>query len=176
MDISIREARSEDAETIAKINIASWRTTYRGLIEDATLDAMNSEEYLKKWNNIFNTLGANENFCFVAENTSGDVVGYSLCGKNRNAKFDFNGEIFAIYLLKEFQGQGIGKKLFLQSVHEFKKRDIASFLLFVLSSNSPSRKFYESFNPDFTTEETITIDKRQYYDFCYRWSDIEAIL
>ncbi|MFI5263702.1 MAG: GNAT family N-acetyltransferase [Candidatus Kapaibacterium sp.] len=176
MNIRIREARPEDAFQIAQINIGSWHSTYRGLIADATLDGMKFEDYLKKWNTTFSVLEENGGFCFVADDEVHHVIGYSLCGKNRHNQFPFESELYAIYLLEEYQGKGIGKKLFLKSVEEFRRRGNASFLLFVLSSNLQSRKFYESFNPDFSAEETIIIDNGQYCDFCYGWSDIMNII
>ena len=175
MDINIREAKVGDASEIAKVNIDSWRSTYLGLIANAILDEMNLDNYVSKWNNILTTLEANENFCFVAENELKEVVGYSLCGKNSHTKFYFEAELYAIYLLKKYQGRGIGKKLFMKSIKEFKNQNINSFLLFVLSSNLGARNFYESFKPDFTVNETITIDNGQYCDICYGWSNIVNI-
>jgi len=174
MNITIRDATIDDAAAIAKVNIASWQSTYRGLIGDATLDAMRFEDYLKKWNSIL-SLPQNENVCFVAESDKEGIIGYFLCGEKQFEKYSFEGELFAIYLLKEYQGQGIGKRLFLKSVEELKHRGIHSFLLFVLSSNTGSRKFYESFEPDFIAKEIITIDNKQYSDTCYGWSDIRSI-
>ena len=167
MEVIIKPAKPEDAPAIARVNIASWQSTYRGLI------AMRFDEYLKKWNNIISR--GEENFCFVAENESGEVIGYACGGENTHAKFSFRGELFAIYLLREYQGQRIGKKLFMRSIEEFKKRNIPSFLLFVLSSNTHSRKFYESFKPDFTADEMITIDNGQYCDLCYGWSSLSIL-
>jgi ribosomal protein S18 acetylase RimI-like enzyme len=171
----MRNARIGDAPAIAGINIASWRSTYRGLIADATLDTMKPENYLEKWDTILTTLGEKGSFCLVAENDRDGIVGYALCGKNSHEKFGFDAELYAIYLLKEYQGKGIGKKLFIRSIEESKRRGFTSVLLFVLSSNTGSRKFYESFNPDFTADETITIDNGQYCDICYGWSDIAKI-
>ncbi len=175
MNISIRNARIEDAPAIARINIESWRSTYRGRIAEETLDGMKFEDYLNKWNVILTTLVQRGSFCFVAENDKGEPVGYAFCGPNTHEKFSFDGELYAIYLLKEYQGQGIGRKLFVKSIEEFGRRSIFSMLLFVLSSNTGSRKFYESFKPDFSAEETIMIDNGQYCDFCYGWSDITNI-
>ena len=172
----VRLANPEDASQLARINIASWRTTYRGLIADEILDGMTFAKYLEKWEQTLASQANGDTFCFAAENGSGEVIGYSVCGKNRHEKLPFDAELFAIYLLKEYQGQGIGKNLFLTSVEEFRQRNISSFLLFVLSSNTASRKFYESFQPDFTANETITIENGQYCDICYGWSDTQSLV
>jgi ribosomal protein S18 acetylase RimI-like enzyme len=178
MEITIRTATPEDAHACARVNIASWHSTYRGQIADEVLDSMKIEDYLKKWNRILSGIAGGTpalqsvNFCFVAENETGEIVGYCSGGKNSHDTFSFEGELYAIYLLKEYQGKGIGKKLFLRTLEEFKLRKISSFLLFVLSSNTNTRAFYESFNPDFTANETITIDNGQYCDICYGWTKI----
>ncbi len=176
MNITIRRAVAEDIPMLAHINIASWHSTYRGLVADETLDSMKSEEYLKKWEHIIAMQEKGDRSAFVAEDENGTVIGYANCGKSRHGKFPFEGELYAIYLLKEAQGKGVGKKLFYRAVEDMKERGIASFLLFVLSSNTASRKFYESFLPDFTAQETITIDNGQYCDFCYGWSDISKVV
>src|SRR5579864_4294968 len=169
MEIIIRPAMPEDAPYLASVNIASWQSTYRGLIADEVLDEMKFEQYLAKWENTLASQEKGNGFCFAAENESGKMMGYSLCGKNSHPELPFDGELYAIYLLKEYQGKGIGKKLFLRSIEEFKNTGVQSFLLFVLSSNTGSRKFYESFKPDFTADETIMIGNGAYCDVCYGW-------
>ncbi len=175
MDIIIRSATISDVSAIAKVNIESWRSTYRGLVTDSILDNMKLDTYLEKWHHILTSAEEKDSFCFVVENDEDIIVGYALSGKNSHLKFDFNAELYAIYLLKEYQKQGIGKKLFRKSLEEFKKRSLQSFLLFVLSSNLGAREFYESFKPDFTANESITIDNAQYCDVCYGWSNIANI-
>ena len=153
----------------------SWLSTYRGLINDLVLDSMEPAKYLNKWNNILSSTEAGNGFGLVAENESGNMLGYAFGGKNTHDNFEYDGELYAIYLLKDSQGFGIGKSLFLHSIKVFKKNGFQSILLFVLSSNIIARKFYESFGPDFTANETITIDNGQYCDVCYGWSSIEKI-
>src|SRR5580704_5929661 len=120
MNTIIREANIEDAASLATINIASWQSTYRGLIADETLGSMKFEGYLKKWERILSLIATKENFCYIAENEKGDIIGYANGGKNSHEKLPFDAELYAIYLLKEYQGQGIGKKLFLRTIEELK--------------------------------------------------------
>jgi ribosomal protein S18 acetylase RimI-like enzyme len=173
MDITIREAVPADAPAIAKVNIESWRSTYRGKIADSFLDEMKFENYEKKWNNILSH--TNENICFVAVNDYGDIVGYSVAGKYIEGKFPFEAELHAIYLLKEYQGRGIGKRLFLRAVETWSQKGSGSLVLFVLSTNASSIQFYESFKPDFIARDPVTIGKDQYTHICYGWTDIKRI-
>ena len=103
MNITIRTATPQDAKAIANVNIASWLSTYKGLIHDKMLDNMKPEDYLAKWNNILRKTELTEQFGIVAATDDDKIVGYSFFGKNRNAKYSFDAELYAIYLLQDFQ-------------------------------------------------------------------------
>ncbi|HET9136793.1 MAG TPA: GNAT family N-acetyltransferase, partial [Candidatus Kapabacteria bacterium] len=108
----IRPAVISDAEAMARINIDSWRETYSGLIAQETLDAMADEEYIAKWQRILSPENDLNGFRFVAEIGS-TMVGYVGAGVSRNETLGYDGELYALYLLKEYHGKGIGKALFL---------------------------------------------------------------
>ncbi len=170
----IRHATLADAERMGLINAASWRTTYTGLIDERAFDVMTHEAMVAKWTRIITHYATNSSFIFVAE-IEGEVVGYISCGPNTHAdQSQFEWELFAVYLLKEHQGKGIGKALFLEAIIEMKRLHIKSLVLYVLSSNAPSRKFYESFKPDCTGSAKVVIDEIEYDDTYYCWSDIDS--
>lgn len=172
----IRRAILADAERMGYINAASWRTTYTGLISDAAFDKMTPEVMTTKWTNIISGVGNVSRFQFVAE-VEGEIVGYVGCGQNRHeATSAFGWEVYALYLLKEYQGKGIGKRLMQEAIREMYDEGARSFIIYVLSTNLPARRFYESFKPDFTTEQKITIDGIEYDDTGYGWSDITRLL
>ena len=54
----------------------------------------------------------------------------------------FEGEIFSIYILKEFQRKGIGKLLIKAMVSNFIESNVSSMILWTLQDN-PSRFFYK---------------------------------
>jgi ribosomal protein S18 acetylase RimI-like enzyme len=168
----IRHATLADAERMGFINASSWRTTYTGLIDERAFDAMTHEAMVAKWTRIITHYATNSSFAFVAE-IDGEVVGYVSCGPNRHPdQSQFEWELLALYLLKEHQSKGIGKALFCEAVNQMKQLEVKSFVLYVLSSNTPSRKFYESFKPDFTDTAKVIIDQIEYDDTYYGWSDI----
>ncbi|BCU83346.1 hypothetical protein JIR001_31290 [Polycladomyces abyssicola] len=47
---------------------------------------------------------------YVAENEFGTIVGFTGEGRERSGEPGYDGELYAIYLLKEFQCQGIGSE------------------------------------------------------------------
>jgi ribosomal protein S18 acetylase RimI-like enzyme len=170
----IRHATLADAERMGFINATSWRTTYTGLINERAFDAMTHEAMVAKWTRIITHYATNSSFVFVAE-IDGEVVGYVSCGPNRHPEqSQFEWELLALYLLKEHQGKGIGKALFCKAINEMKELGVRSMILYVLSSNTPSRKFYESFKPDFTDTAKVIIDEIEYDDTYYGWSDIST--
>ena len=82
-------------------------------------------------------------FFHVAEAPQRRLVGFADGGLERSHPESGQGELYAIYLLKEFQKQGTGRKLFEASVESLLKAGIHSMVVWVLEQ-SPYRKFYES--------------------------------
>jgi GNAT superfamily N-acetyltransferase len=78
---------------------------------------------------------------FVAENEHGDIVGFANGGKELSGKYPYDGELYAIYLLENYQRQGIGNQLVRNVVQELHRFNIFSLFVWVLEDN-PSRFFY----------------------------------
>src|SRR6476469_1952669 len=75
MAISIRRATVDDAAAIARVRIDCWRITYRGLIPNAYLDAMQLDDSTALWQRVLSA-GKNTTSVFVADN-DGDVIGFA---------------------------------------------------------------------------------------------------
>jgi L-amino acid N-acyltransferase YncA len=167
-DISIRLAEQGDID----VNISVWQTTYRGIIHETVLNDMTPDSLRQKWDRtVANTT---EQICYVAV-LEKNVIGYVVCGKNRNDALKFDWELYAIYLLAEHQGKGVGKQLFIRAIEEMKKHKVHSFILFVLKENHATRKFYEAFKPDFQIQKTFELGGKEYQEIGYGWSDISRI-
>ncbi|HAZ40288.1 MAG TPA: GNAT family N-acetyltransferase, partial [Exiguobacterium sp.] len=97
----IREARLEDASTIARVHIDAWRETYQGIIPDPYLAQLSYEKRTKQWEQ---TLVDQRVYVVELED---EVVGFAQGGPNRRDARE--GELYAIYVLRASQGQGLGK-------------------------------------------------------------------
>ena len=47
--ILIRKAKVSDANSIAKVHVESWKTTYQGVLPDDTLSKLSVENQAKLW-------------------------------------------------------------------------------------------------------------------------------
>jgi ribosomal protein S18 acetylase RimI-like enzyme len=114
----IEKAQTGDAVGLARVHVDTWRTTYQGIVPQAHLDSLSYEKRQSSWCSAI--LNPKPKYhLWVAKDSDSSVIGFSDGGVNRDKSFPFEGEIYAIYLLKEFQRQGIGKRLFLSSVNRW---------------------------------------------------------
>lgn len=85
------------------------------------------------------------------------------------------GEMFAIYLLKEFQGQGIGKRLVQTLVGWFLDQDIDSMMVWVLRKN-PACRFYEMLGGRKIAEKKIDLGGQILNECAFGWKDLRVFL
>ena len=139
-DVFIREATIADADAIARVHVDSWRESYAGIFPDDLLRNLSWEERAGYWKKeLLEEKGPGR--IFVAEE-GGIVKGFVSAGKSRKPEFPFDGEIYSLYLLKEAQGCGIGRKLFEKAQNSLKLEGMNSMLLLVLKDNNPAIEFY----------------------------------
>lgn len=165
----IREAVLEDADGIARVHVDSWRTTYKGIVSDSYLQQLSYEQRAENWRR-----GIGKSALYVAEDETGKIVGFGTGDKERTGKYNADGELYAIYLLEEVQGQGIGKKLTQVIAQSLKEQGLDSMLVWVLERN-PSKAFYESLGGQPIDETMIDIGGDQFKEIAYYWDNIETI-
>lgn len=132
--MNIREAQIEDCDAIARVCVDTWRTAYQGLIKDDYLEQMSYSRFSKSYQELLS--GAMDGkLLLVAVNTADQVVGFILGGPERKGHPHYSGEIYALYVKEDCQGQGIGSGLFRSAVDWLKLRGHRSFMLWMLSGN-----------------------------------------
>ncbi|MDK7669328.1 GNAT family N-acetyltransferase [Cytobacillus oceanisediminis] len=168
--MNIRKAVLNDAKGIAKVHVDSWRTTYKNIISDEFLNNLSYQRREELWiNNI------PKGNVFVAENDNGEIVGFSSGGIERSGKYkEYQGELSSIYILKEFQGQGIGKALTNPVIKEIEKLGINSMLVFVLEEND-SRFFYETIGGMIIDKIEVEIAGKKLKELVYGWDNIRTL-
>ena len=171
----IREATIDDAAGIANVHVESWKTTYRGIMPDEVIASRDIENRLSIWTRILSDENR-QSILLVAED-DGKIVGFVNGGAPQEAVEDFDSELYAIYLLKEAQGKGLGRKLVQACAKVLHKQGYKSMVLSVLKENSASRGFYEkmggvlSSEGEYRVTEDVTLKTIQ-----YGWKDIRTVL
>ncbi|MDQ0914550.1 GNAT family N-acetyltransferase [Paenibacillus sp. V4I5] len=168
--MKIREARIEDAEKIAIVHVDSWQSTYKGFISESYLSNLSVEKRTKSWLWTFENLNVHEKI-FVAEDMPGNIVGFSCGGRSRNDEFDHDGELYAIYLLKDYQRLGLGKKLLNSVTESLKDNGYSSMMLWVLKDN-PSVEFYKLQGGQIIGQKEITIGGDSLDELAIGWDRI----
>lgn len=168
--MQIRRAESGDAKGMAKVHVDSWRTTYKEIVPQHFLDGMSYSERENRWSRQIM-----KQEVFVAENEKGTIVGFAAGGKERSGAYlEYDGELYAIYLLEEVQGQGIGKALVKQVAQSLLDRGYHSMLVLVLAENS-ARYFYETLGAVQIHTELETIAGERYEEVVYGWKSIKRL-
>ncbi|MFC7393376.1 GNAT family N-acetyltransferase [Scopulibacillus cellulosilyticus] len=169
--MKIRKATLTDAKGVAKVQVDSWRTTYKNIVPDKYLNQMTYESREQKWKDIIS-----KETVYVAENNAGEVVGFSNGGKERTGKYpNYKGELYAIYILMEYQRKGLGKLLLEPIIEDLKQQNIFAMMVLVLEKNS-SRLFYESLGAKKIDTVEIDILGKKLNELVYGWENTAIII
>jgi ribosomal protein S18 acetylase RimI-like enzyme len=93
---------------------------------------------------------------FVAEDDStGRIVGFAICGQDRDHDSTYQGEVIGLYILQESQRRGLGRQLMLSALKELQSRGFDSLIVWVLADYR-SRGFYRT---PIRTQATLTLGR-----------------
>ena len=164
----IRPAKNEDATDISSVYAETWKDTYLGLVPFGYLYDMSpislEQEFLKN-------LSDGRDINYVAE-IEGRTVGFVSGGDERQGDYIYKGEIYALYVLKNYQRRGIGCKLVTALVSELNAYGIYSMMVRVLALN-PYRHFYEKINGVFLQKQRRRFAGEMLEISAYGWIDTD---
>ncbi len=139
--IIITRATASDAEGISNVSRETWLATYpneKAGITKEDIEDYKDREYAKKLERLRDRLIESnpDNKFFVAK--QGDrVIGF--CSVKKNPKYN---ELKSIYVLPEFQGHGIGKRLWQEILTDIAD-NTNKIILHVVIYNQPAIDFYK---------------------------------
>lgn len=137
MEISI--ASYEDFRSLALLKRIVWETTYRGIYPDEKIDKYDVDLNENKFKNMIKEQSQR---LFVILSDS-KIIGYISCGKIMRAFDKHTHDIGLLYLLKEYQGKGIGRQMFEFAKKELKNQGITEFIVSCNKYNIPAQQFYK---------------------------------
>lgn len=173
-NIVLRRATLADAPAIAQVRVDSWRATYRGIMPDDYLDAMQVDESIDMWERVLSAPANRMAAVFVVE-VEAQIVGFAAGHMLPEPKFDLAAELTAIHLLPAAQDKGLGTRLLQMVAQTFFDLQANGMLVWTLSENKIGRTFYEKMGAELLIEQSYTWDDLDLKEVGYGWRDLSAL-
>jgi ribosomal protein S18 acetylase RimI-like enzyme len=153
-EVEIRWANDHDWHDLGFVHFESYRNAYKGIIPDDFFDIFTREKQEKYYQKSLSEGIEKIALMFVDNN----AIGCIIVGKCRDDDLDdMYGEIWGIYLLKDYWGKGFGKRLINWGTDRIRELGYYKASLWVLKENTNARRFYEHLGFLFDgTERLIT--------------------
>lgn len=170
-EITIRAARPGDARGVARLDVATWRSTYAGILASPYLVGLSAERRQRGWANVIEREPRDVR---VAVDTEGRILGFGSCGRCR-AEPGFNGEVFTLYVDPDWHNCGIGRRLLMALFARLVAQGCGSVIVWVLQDN-PARFFYERLGGVLAWRKTFTVGGKSIQALGYGWRDLPGYL
>ena len=166
--MKIKKAKISDARSIARVHVASWHGTYKGIMPDEYIEQLSVEKRAAAW--IKFVADPKEGCIYVATEDK-HIVAFASAGPARDQGLDFRGELYSIYADPDFIRSGVGKLLFARCVDNLEQRGYSSFYCWVLVDNKLGRDFYERVGGEIVggQEKTIGFAGKKLKEIMYSW-------
>ena len=160
---TVREARAEDIPALAALHAKAWSQTYWNIKNPPSAQLREHQ-----WREQFKVTDGNW-FCFVVENRRGELVGFAKGRSYASSDLpDYSGELSKIYLLRDYQRLGFGRRLVGHVVRRFVSQGINTMVLFGVPQN-PSCAFHDALGGD------RLIAKNGEFHGGYGWRDLRKL-
>lgn len=169
--VQIRSATPADAMGIATVHVQSWRETYTGLIPEVVIGHHSVESRLAMWQRV---LAEDRAAVYVAEDETEGIVGFASGGAAQAFTDQFDGELYAIYLLRSYQKHGLGRALMQAIAARLHEAGFHSLMLWVLASNE-TRGFYRRMGGVPIAEKQEEIGETSLHEIAFGWRDITRV-
>ena len=159
---SFRDAVKEDIPQLGKLHAITWAETYNARQANVGLRQ-------HQWHKTFTDENDGSWFCIVVINNKNEMVGFAK-GKTFKDKSSsvLHGDLNKIYLLRDYQRLGLGKKLFGIVVKRFLSKGANDMTLFGVPQN-PSCAFHQAMGGE------RLYSKKGTFDGGYRWQDLQKL-
>src|SRR5262249_27500113 len=165
--VTLRRAAPGDARPIAEVRINAWRATYAGMVPAAYLAAMSVDDNTAQWQRILSA-GPNTTSVFVADD-GGEVAGFACGNMLPEQKHGFDAELTAIYLRRDRQRAGVGRRLVAAVAAAQREHGAKGLVTWVFAANRNARAFYERLGAELVTEQP-------FHEAGYGWRDLDPLL
>src|SRR6202049_3134033 len=163
--IEVRPAKAADAAAVASTHDEAWRSAYQGIIPGAELEKLINRRGPQWWDSAIRK-GSRVSVLVFGDK----VAGYANYGRNRARSLYYDGEIYELYLRPEFQGLGLGHKLFSSVRRDLGQSGLQSMVVWALSDNTQALEFYRSLGGKAVARSSERFGTRVLDKVAFAWS------
>ncbi len=164
LTVDIRKAEPRDAGAIADVHHEAWRGAYAGIIPHRALNAMINRRGRDWWAQRHPP----RRTVLVVE-IGGKVAGYATIGRNRARELSQQGEIYELYLRPEYQGIGLGSRLFAAAREKLAAHGLKGLVVWALEDNANALAFYAGAGGRDIAEGVEVFDQKALRKVAFVW-------
>ena len=167
MKWNVEKSKKEDCKAIAEFVTRTWNETYRGIVNDEFLDNLeNTEE--KRYINAINNFDEKFNMQYIIKKDN-KIIAYLKLSKIKDDEYKEYIELQSLYVLKEYQKNGIGKELIQKAFNEAKKAGYKKMIIGCLEENK-SNGFYKKMGGKFIKKRKFKLPNQTLYENVYEYN------
>ena len=148
----MRQARAGDAVSLARVQVASWRCGFAGIVPDALLAELTSDEAESVWRDRWREAITNPPtsrhhvLAAVTDAPAREVVGFISAGPATDADRwpGTDGEVYELRVLPERTGQGHGSRLLHAAADTLTQDGFHTVCTWALEADTALRRFLSS--------------------------------
>jgi L-amino acid N-acyltransferase YncA len=158
--LAVRDAVESDIPALAELHVRTWNDTYAPLMKGPPVAVREAQ-----WREAF-ARPDRDWFCLVVERPTGGLVAFAR--GNFRKQPTAAGELSKLYVAREYQGLGLGRRLLCRVADRFLDAGVTAMGAYVDPRN-PSCNFFERFGGRWLVEDGgINFN-------WYVWSDLHAL-
>jgi ribosomal protein S18 acetylase RimI-like enzyme len=141
--VATRWSAAADEAGLARVHRDAWRYAYAGIIPGLTLERMIARRGPAWWGRMHD-----RGFRALVLDCDGTLAGYATFGHSRATGGAGSGEIYELYLRPEYQGCGLGRRLFAESRRALVAHGLRRLTVWALTENELACRFYRAMGGD----------------------------
>src|SRR4051812_4860190 len=162
-ELVLREATLADLRPLAELHVRTFNETHVGPFGSGPSYSTREGQWRQKLSESDAT-----HFVLVLETTDRQLVGFIWCHPT-NDDPRWVARLDKIYLLREYQRRGLGKRLVAAAVDRLLENGVSSMALFTEVDNEPACSFYEQLGGE------RQLNEKGQFDGMYGWPDLRRL-
>jgi len=177
LSFTIRPAVNADCQTIARIQVDSYRSAYAPILPAAYLAQFSYAEQAQDWRDLLAAPGDQVLLVAQVERAGGPLlVGYALGRPRAEGLPGCDGELVALHVAAAWKRRGAGRALTRAMAQHLRGLGCRGLGLWVLADNLPARAFYQHLGGQQAGEQSFSLsDDEHFREVGYTWPEIQTL-